>query len=228
MQPQGAADWRSPICYEGRAVTVEKFVYVALAVVLVTIVLPMAGKRVLVDRLARRLEKGQFDAFLKTVDGPVCRVLFSAYEREFLRLNVCSLRGDAAGTDRQYQKLLGMKLRSVRQERALVLNAFSYYLNAGNEARTTELLPRLKEAAGEEEYRRYEMMYRVAILKKADCIKEMEAQLPGEDAMNQSVLHYMISLQYGYLGDRTRSAEHLRLSRMCSDRALRAAPGAQK
>lgn len=193
---------------------------IVLIVVLVTIALPFGCRRLLLDQLARCLQQRKFDEFLQKVDSPLCRALFSAYQREYFRLNAFSLQGDAAQTDAQYQKLLGMKLRSLQQEKTLVLNAFSYYLNAGNAPRTTALLPRLKEAVGAEEYRNYKMMYSVAIQKEAKYIPEMEQQLAGAGKLDQSVLHYMLSLQYGYRGDTEKAQEHLRLSKACSEQAL--------
>lgn len=193
---------------------------IVLLVALVTIALPFGCRRVLLGRLARSLQQKRFDEFLRRIDGPLCRVVFSAYEREYFRLNAFSLQGDPARTDEQYQKLLGMKLRSLQQEKNLVLNAFSYYLNAGNAPRTTALLPRLKEAVGAEEYRIYEMMYSVAIRKEANYISEMEQRLAGAGKLDQSVLHYMLSLQYGYRGDTEKAQEHLRRSKACSEQAL--------
>lgn len=203
---------------------VEKLCMIVLAVVLITVVVPMLGRQLLINRLARLLEKKQFETFLKTVDSPFCRMLCRPYDREYFRLNAYSLQGDAARVDAQYQKMLDMKLYTVRQEKSLVLNAFSYYLNTGNEPRTTALLPRLKEAVTEEEFCAYQMMYSVMIRKEARYIPEMEARLADADELNKSVLHYMLSLQYGYLGKNAEAKEHLRLSRALSDQALKERP----
>lgn len=202
----------------------EKLTLIVLAVVLITVVLPMIGRQLLVRRLARLLERKRYDAFHKAVDSPLCGLLCQPFDREYFRLNAYSLQGDAARVDAQYQKMLGMRLRSPQQEKRLVLNAFSYYLNTGNAPRTTALLPRLKEAFTEEEFRPYQMMYSVVIRKEAKYIPEMEAQLADADDLNRSVLHYMISLQYGYLGKTKESAEHLRLSRASSDHVLSQRP----
>lgn len=202
----------------------EKLILIVLAVVLVTVVAPLAGRQLLVRRLARLLEQKRFDAYFRLVDGPACRVLCQPYDREYFRLNGYSLQRDAARVDAQYQKMLGMRLRSVRQEKSLVLNAFSYYLNAGDAVRTAALLPRLREAVTEEEFRPYQMMYSVLIRREARYIAEMEAQLAGTDDLNRSVLHYLLSLQYGYLGKKEEAAEHLRLSRASSDQALSRVP----
>lgn len=198
----------------------EKLIVIVLAVVLLTVVLPVVARQILARRLAGLLEKRRFDAFFKTLDSPLCRLLCPAYDREYFRLNAYSLQRDAAKVDEQYQKMLGMRLRSLQQEKSLVLNAFSYYLNNHNEARTKALLPRLQEAVSEEEFRPYQMMYSVMIRREARYIPEMEAQLADADEMNRSVLHYLLSLQYGYLGKKAEAAEHLRLSRASSDEAL--------
>lgn len=197
---------------------------IVLVVVAVTVALPYLGRQLLVRQLARLLAQKRFDAFYRTVDGPLCRVLCQTYDREYFRLNAYSLQQDAAKVDAQYQKLLGMRLRSVQQEKNLVLNAFSYYLNSGNAQRTAALLPRLQEAVTEEEFRPYQMMYRVLIQHRADCIPEMEAQLAGADELSRGVLHYLLSLQYGYLGRKAEAEEHLRLSRASSDQALAQRP----
>lgn len=198
----------------------EKICMIVAAVVLITVVLPMVCRQLLVGRLARLLDKKQFRAFEKTVDGLFCRILCRPYDREYFRLNAYSLQRDAAKVDAQYQKLLSMKVHTVQQEKSLVLNAFSYYLNNGNGQRTAELLPRLQEAVTEEEFRPYQMMYSVMILREAKYIQEMEAGLAEADDLNKSILHYMLSLQYGYLGKKAEAKEHLRLSKALSDQAL--------
>ncbi|MCD7863690.1 MAG: hypothetical protein LUG61_09365 [Lachnospiraceae bacterium] len=204
------------------------FLAVVVVVALVTVALPVIMKNILIQNMAQCLQRDDLEAFDRILDGRIARMVFQEFDRENLRLNACLRTGDSQKIKEQYQAMLNLRLRNVKQEKQLVMNAFSYFINNGEGEEARQLFPRLKQAVSPEEYERCRIMYRVIIKKQSKDIETLEEQLIEASQMDQSVLHYLLSLQYGYLGNTQKEQEHLELARQSDARADRSIQESKK
>lgn len=197
------------------------FLAVVAVVVIVTVALPVVLKNILIQNMAQCLQRKDMAAFEKILNGNTAKLVFQEFDRENLRLNAYLRMQDSQKIKEQYKRMLNMKLRNVKQEKQLVMNAFSYFINNGEGEEARQLFSRLKQAVSPEEYERCRIMYRVIIQKQSKDIETLEEQLIEATPMDQSVLHYLLSLQYGYLGEKEKEREHLELARQSDARADR-------
>ena len=184
---------------------------VLIAAVLVATVASEVAKRMLTRRLERSFTSGDFDACLKTVDGPVARFTIPYFNREFMRLGALEAKQDTDEAEKVLENLLSR--RSAPQQRlALLARGFGFYVAQSDRDKAAHMLE-LVEANGDKDLL-CDCKQKFAIIfdKKWDYIDEMERRLPDAGLEERSQLCYLLSVQYESKGDKKRADEYLRQS----------------
>lgn len=175
------------------------------------LVVTEVAKRRYTQRLAALLERGEVRAYLATLDRPLVRLVFPAWNRAFMRLNGY-LALDAYGeADATIERMLGMR-QNAAQRRELVGKAFNYYLERGNAAGATELLAEIETWDDERAVAEARMMHEIYVERGWSHIDEMEARLPGLFGVDRGFAELLLAVQYENKGDLAASRRYLERS----------------
>ena len=183
--------------------------YVIASVVFLVIIIVFfpVCRQIYFKRMMRDVNSLDFKAFEKDVDSFWCKMAFSAFERESLRLSMYEMTGNFAEGDKLVQMMENMRLNK-KQKAELGERGFYLYLEQGRVKKARHMLELCKQNGSEKQAQNLEILYSVLLCKESksiDILKEKVAALENDQNVGakQAVgtFEYLIGLQYSYRKD---------------------------
>lgn len=169
------------------------------------------SKRLYVGQLTQLLEDGEVQTYLDTLDKPLVKLIFPAWNRCFMQLNGYLAIDDYAGADRVIDRMLGMR-QSRAQRRELVGKAFNYDLERGRSDRATQLLAEIESWGDEDITANARMMHDIYVKHGWGHIDELERRLPALSGVDRGLVELLLAVQYENKGDAATSERYLKRS----------------
>lgn len=187
----------------------ENAILIVIAVLLVIFV-PILVKKHIWKKLGIVLENNDFDSYYKIIDSWPCKLTFSAFDRENMRLSGYISQNRKNDIEELIPMIANMRIKP-KYKVVLGNRGFYYYLEQGRVKRARDMITLVKENGGEEAAHDLEMQYSILLKKESKYIDELKEKLERywdgkkeltvELANAVGTMEYLIGLQYSYLND---------------------------
>ena len=169
------------------------------------------AKRVYAAKLAALYERGEMGEYLHTLEMPLVRLVFPAWNRAFMRMSALMVEEDWPALDRLIPEMLCMG-QSSKQRRELVGRAFNYYVEQGNKVDAKQLLEEIECVEPSEVSKQARMTYEIYLEKSFAYIDAMEARLSEVSGVNRGFTELLLAIQYENKGDARRAEQYFEKS----------------
>lgn len=169
------------------------------------------AKRFYAAKLAALYERGEMGEYLHTLEMPLVRLLFPAWNRAFMRMNALMVEEDRSALDKLIPEMLCMG-QSPKQRRELIGRAFNYYVEQGNEVGAKPLLEEIERVEPSEVSKQARMTYEIYLEKSFAYIDAMETRLSEVSGVNRGFTELLLAIQYENKGDARRAEQYFEKS----------------
>lgn len=169
------------------------------------------AKRFYAAKLAALYERGEMGEYLHTLEMPLVRLVFPAWNRAFMRMNALMVEEDRSALDKLIPEMLCMG-RSPKQRRELIGRAFNYYVEQGNEVGAKPLLEEIERVEPSEVSKQARMTYEIYLEKSFAYIDAMETRLSEVSGVNRGFTELLLAIQYENKGDARRAEQYFEKS----------------
>lgn len=169
------------------------------------------AKRVYTAKLAALYERGEMGEYLHTLEMPLVRLVFPAWNRAFMRMNALMVEEDRSALDKLIPEMLCMG-QSPKQRRELIGRAFNYYVEQGNEVGAKPLLEEIERVEPSEVSKQARMTYEIYLEKSFAYIDAMETRLSEVSGVNRGFTELLLAIQYENKGDARRAEQYFEKS----------------
>lgn len=181
------------------------------------IIIPIIMKKVSWNKLLKMSESNNFAGYYKELDSLKCKLSFSAFDRENMRLSGYITEGKNAQVEEQFRFMEHMRLKR-KQRAALGARGFYYYLEKGRVKKARDMMELVKANGSEQSYKDLEIQYSILLKKeskhiqdvqdKIDAIWDGKSEIPEDKKMMVGTFEYLIGLQYSYENDYKNMMKH--------------------
>lgn len=181
------------------------------------IIIPIIMKKVSWNKLLKMSESNNFTGYYKELDSLKCKLSFSAFDRENMRLSGYITEGKNAQVEEQFRFMEHMRLKR-KQRAALGARGFYYYLEKGRVKKARDMMELVKANGSEQSYKDLEIQYSILLKKeskhiqdvqdKIDAIWDGKSEIPADKQMMVGTFEYLIGLQYSYENDYKNMMKH--------------------
>lgn len=165
------------------------------------------AKRFYAAKLAALYERGEMGEYLHTLEMPLVRLVFPAWNRAFMRMNALMVEEDRSALDKLIPEMLCMG-QSPKQRRELIGRAFNYYVEQGNEVGAKPLLEEIERVEPSEVSKQARMTYEIYLEKSFAYIDAMETRLSEVSGVNRGFTELLLAIQYENKGDARRAEQY--------------------
>lgn len=165
------------------------------------------AKRFYAAKLAALYERGEMGEYLHTLEMPLVRLVFPAWNRAFMRMNALMVEEDRSALDKLIPEMLCMG-QSPKQRRELIGRAFSYYVEQGNKVGAKPLLEEIERVEPSEVSKQARMTYEIYLEKSFAYIDAMETRLSEVSGVNRGFTELLLAIQYENKGDARRAEQY--------------------
>ncbi|MBD9039308.1 MAG: hypothetical protein EGR35_02965 [Collinsella aerofaciens] len=169
------------------------------------------AKRFYAAKLAALYEHGEMGEYLHTLEMPLVRLVFPAWNRAFMRMNALMVEEDRSALDKLIPEMLCMG-QSPKQRRELIGRAFNYYVEQGNEVGAKPLLEEIERVEPSEVSKQARMTYEIYLEKSFAYIDAMETRLSEVSGVNRGFTELLLAIQYENKGDARRAEQYFEKS----------------
>lgn len=169
------------------------------------------AKRFYAAKLAALYERGEMGEYLHTLEMPLVRLVFPAWNRAFMRMNALMVEEDRSALDKLIPEMLCMG-QSPKQRRELIGRAFNYYVEQGNEVGAKPLLEEIERMEPSEVSKQARMTYEIYLEKSFAYIDAMETRLSEVSGVNRGFTELLLAIQYENKGDARRAEQYFEKS----------------
>lgn len=182
-----------------------------LAASVLALVMTEIVKRFYAAKLAALYERGEMGEYLHTLEMPLVRLVFPAWNRAFMRMNALMVEEDRSALDKLIPEMLCMG-QSPKQRRELIGRAFNYYVEQGNEVGAKPLLEEIERVEPSEVSKQARMTYEIYLEKSFAYIDAMETRLSEVSGVNRGFTELLLAIQYENKGDARRAEQYFEKS----------------
>ena len=182
-----------------------------LAASVLALAMTEIAKRFYAAKLAALYERGEMGEYLHTLEMPLVRLVFPAWNRAFMRMNALMVEEDRSALDKLIPEMLCMG-QSPKQRRELIGRAFNYYVEQGNEVGAKPLLEEIERVEPSEVSKQARMTYEIYLEKSFAYIDAMETRLSGVSGVNRGFTELLLAIQYENKGDARRAEQYFEKS----------------
>lgn len=182
-----------------------------LAASVLALAMTEIAKRFYAAKLAALYERGEMGEYLHTLEMPLVRLVFPAWNRAFMRMNALMVEEDRSALDKLIPEMLCMG-QSPKQRRELIGRAFDYYVEQGNEVGAKPLLEEIERVEPSEVSKQARMTYEIYLEKSFAYIDAMETRLSGVSGVNRGFTELLLAIQYENKGDARRAEQYFEKS----------------
>ena len=169
------------------------------------------AKRFYAAKLAALYERGEMGEYLHTLEMPLVRLVFPAWNRAFMRMNALMVEEDRSALDKLIPEMLCMG-QSPKQRRELIGRAFNYYVEQGNEVGAKPLLEEIERVEPSEVSKQARLTYEIYLEKSFAYIDAMETRLSEVSGVNRGFTELLLAIQYENKGDARRAEQYFEKS----------------
>lgn len=169
------------------------------------------AKRFYAAKLAALYERGEMGEYLHTLEMPLVRLVFPAWNRAFMRMNALMVEEDRSALDKLIPEMLCMG-QSPKQRRELIGRAFNYYVEQGNEVGAKPLLEEIERVEPSKVSKQARMTYEIYLEKSFAYIDAMETRLSEVSGVNRGFTELLLAIQYENKGDARRAEQYFEKS----------------
>lgn len=169
------------------------------------------AKRFYAAKLAALYERGEMGEYLHTLEMPLVRLVFPAWNRAFMRMNALMVEEDRSALDKLIPEMLCMG-QSPKQRRELIGRAFNYYVEQGNEVGAKPLLEEIERVEPSEVSKQARMTHEIYLEKSFAYIDAMETRLSEVSGVNRGFTELLLAIQYENKGDARRAEQYFEKS----------------
>ena len=169
------------------------------------------AKRFYAAKLAALYERGEMGEYLHTLEMPLVRLVFPAWNRAFMRMNALMVEEDRSALDKLIPEMLCMG-QSPKQRRELIGRACNYYVEQGNEVGAKPLLEEIERVEPSEVSKQARMTYEIYLEKSFAYIDAMETRLSEVSGVNRGFTELLLAIQYENKGDARRAEQYFEKS----------------
>lgn len=169
------------------------------------------AKRFYAAKLAALYERGEMGEYLHTLEMPLVRLVFPAWDRAFMRMNALMVEEDRSALDKLIPEMLCMG-QSPKQRHELIGRAFNYYVEQGNEVGAKPLLEEIERVEPSEVSKQARMTYEIYLEKSFAYIDAMETRLSEVSGVNRGFTELLLAIQYENKGDARRAEQYFEKS----------------
>lgn len=169
------------------------------------------ARRFYTAKLAALYERGEMGEYLHTLEMPLVRLVFPAWNRAFMRMNALMVEEDRSALDKLIPEMLCMG-QSPKQRRELIGRAFNYYVEQGNEVGAKPLLEEIERVEPSEVSKQARMTYEIYLEKSFAYIDAMETRLSEVSGVNRGFTELLLAIQYENKGDARRAEQYFEKS----------------
>lgn len=169
------------------------------------------AKRFYAAKLAALYERGEMGEYLHTLEMPLVRLVFPAWNRAFMRMNALMVEEDRSALDKLIPEMLCMG-QSPKQRRELIGRAFNYYVEQVNEVGAKPLLEEIERVEPSEVSKQARMTYEIYLEKSFAYIDAMETRLSEVSGVNRGFTELLLAIQYENKGDARRAEQYFEKS----------------
>lgn len=169
------------------------------------------AKRFYAAKLAALYERGEMGEYLHTLEMPLVRLVFPAWNRAFMSMNALMVEEDRSALDKLIPEMLCMG-QSSKQRRELIGRAFNYYVEQGNEVGAKPLLEEIERVEPSEVSKQARMTYEIYLEKSFAYIDAMETRLSEVSGVNRGFTELLLAIQYENKGDARRAEQYFEKS----------------
>lgn len=187
----------------------EKMIVIVVCV-LILILIPVLMKKSTWSKLMKALDNEDYDAYYKALNSFPCKMTFSAFDMENMRLSGYMAQNRKDEIEEQFKMIMNMRIKP-KQKVVLGQRGFYYYLEQGKVKKARDMIDFVKANGPESAYMDLEMQYSILLKKESKYIDEMKEkidnvwdgkeELQGDKKMIVGTFQYLVGLQYSYLND---------------------------
>lgn len=182
-----------------------------LAMSMFVLAMTEIAKRFYAAKLAALYERGEMGVYLHTLEMPLVRLVFPAWNRAFMHMNALMVEEDRSALDKLIPEMLCMG-QSPKQRRELIGRAFNYYVEQGNEVGAKPLLEEIERVEPSEVSKQARMTYEIYLEKSFAYIDAMETRLSEVSGVNRGFTELLLAIQYENKGDARRAEQYFEKS----------------
>lgn len=193
----------------------DQTVLIIIVAIVIAIVLTVATYFLKIQKQNKMivcLQNANYDEFFKLVDSFFSKMLFPRYNLEYMKLNAYILQGKEQEIEAQFDGLLHARKNKTQTE-DITMKAFNYYLGVENKKKCSELIEVIKTFTNERMVQEATILYDIFILKLGNHIDEILEMIEGMSDAQKGVNEYLLSVQYGNIGDKENAKKYEKLSK---------------
>ncbi len=179
---------------------------VIVIIISVVIITRLVIDKIISGKLEQYLLMKNYEKLEKTLDNFFCKVTYTPFRREMLRLNGYSMQGNTEKVHEQFTFMFTKMRLSNEQEITLTQRGFYYYMERKEYKKAEQMLKKLKKIdATHSSAKIMEIMYDILVKRETKYINILKAAIKNfEESENKNIgiIEYLIGLQYSYLNDK--------------------------
>lgn len=185
-------------------------VIIIVVAALILIAIPFFMRKTSWKKMVVALNEGNYDQYYQILDSFACKMTFSAFDRENMRLSGYIAQNRKDDIENLFKMMMHMRIKS-KQKITLGTRGFYYYLEQGRVKKARDMIDFVKANGPESSYKDLDMQYSILLKKESKYIDEIKAKidaiwngkdpLDGDKKMVVGTFQYLIGLQYSYTND---------------------------
>lgn len=197
---------------------------VIVIMIIMTIIIRLIIDKIISGKLEQYLLMKDYERLEKVLDSFLCKVTYTPFRREMLRLNGYSMQENVAKVDKQFSFMFNNMRLSQEQEINLNQRGFYYYMERKEYKKAEIMLKRLEKlSANHASIKIMNIMYDILACKKSKYIDILKLAIKNtENIQDKSlgIIEYLIALQYSYVHDIENMQIYLKRAKLnCKDTA---------
>lgn len=188
----------------------EKVITIIVVVALL-ILIPILMRKWSWHRIVKALREEDFEKYYRSIDSLMCKLSYSAFDRENMRLSGYMTQNRREDIEEQFTMMKKMRVKD-KSKIALGSRGFYYYLEQGRVKKARDMIDFVRLNGGDAACHDLEIQYSILLKKESKYIDEIKAKLnalwdgtsslPEDRKIIVGTFEYLIGLQYSYLKDK--------------------------
>lgn len=188
---------------------VQNVIIIVIAA-LILIAIPFFLRKNSWKKMITALDEGNYDQYYQILDSFACKMTFSAFDRENMRLSGYIAQNRKDDIENLFKMMMHMRIKS-KQKIILGTRGFYYYLEQGRVKRSRDMIDFVKANGPESSYKDLELQYSILLKKESKYIDEVKAKidaiwngkdtLDGDKKIVVGTFQFLLGLQYSYKND---------------------------
>lgn len=170
-------------------------------------------RRLIMHRILTAMSQQNFDKVFAILDSFGCKSMFTALDRERLRLDNFVLMANADKIREQFNMLLNMRI-SKKEKADIYVKAFYFFLDERDYRRAKEMVGKMKGYVDDMTHTQCKLICDIVADRSTAYISVLEDSIKDQEpGYDRGMFHYLLGLSYGNQGNKKEQIEHLRIAK---------------